>query len=100
MKETGDVDSDGNPVDLEDFEKEGDGGVGDEGLEETRLVKLETEADQGKNGVTPGKSRRGKANGSATLKGGVGDVKVEDFGAEPSDELEEEPRAKKGRKKA
>ena len=31
VKETGDVDSDGEPVKLEDVEKEGDGGIGDEG---------------------------------------------------------------------
>jgi hypothetical protein len=36
------VDEDGNPVELEDYEKEGDGGVGDEGLTETRLEDAES----------------------------------------------------------
>ena len=31
VKETGEVDSEGEPVQLSDIEKEGDGGVGDEG---------------------------------------------------------------------
>lgn len=31
------MDENGEPVQLEDYEKEGDGGIGDEGLPETRI---------------------------------------------------------------
>ena len=37
-KDTGEVDSDGEPVQLSDVEKEGDGGIGDEGSKEARMV--------------------------------------------------------------
>lgn len=43
VKETGDVDEDGNPIELDDLEKEGDGGVGDEALQEPRIVKVDEE---------------------------------------------------------
>lgn len=36
-KETGMVDEDGNPVELDDVEKEGDGGVGDEAIKDNRI---------------------------------------------------------------
>jgi len=37
VKETGEVDEDGNPIQLSDVEKEGDGGIGDEGTLEGRI---------------------------------------------------------------
>jgi hypothetical protein len=37
VKETGEVDEDGNPIQLSDIEKEGDGGIGDEGTLEGRI---------------------------------------------------------------
>lgn len=37
-KETGDVDSQGEPVHLPDIEKEGDGGLGDEGVKKDGQV--------------------------------------------------------------
>lgn len=37
-KETGDVDSQGEPVHLSDIEKEGDGGLGDEGVKKDGQV--------------------------------------------------------------
>lgn len=49
VKETGDVDSEGEPVQLSDIEKEGDGGIGDEGSVSMREVK-----------PTPTKAKRGK----------------------------------------
>lgn len=36
-KDTGEVDEDGNPIKLEDVEKEGDGEIGDEGMSDTRI---------------------------------------------------------------
>jgi hypothetical protein len=41
-KETGEVDSDGEPLLLSDVEKEGDGGIGDEGAPEQNIRDLVT----------------------------------------------------------
>ena len=40
-KDTGDVDEDGNPIQLEDVEKEGDGEVGDEAVSIPRLQEMD-----------------------------------------------------------
>jgi hypothetical protein len=40
-KDTGDIDENGNPVQLIDVEKEGDGGIGDEGVPEANMADSE-----------------------------------------------------------
>lgn len=40
------MDEDGNPIELDDVEKEGDGGVGDEAVLEPRLVKVDEEVKE------------------------------------------------------
>ncbi len=58
VKETGDVDSDGNSVELSDVEKEGDGEVGDESLTELR--------------TTPNQRHRNvKIEGDVAIEGGL-----------------------------
>lgn len=99
MKETGEVDSDGEPVELSDVEKEGDGGVGDEGLVENREVDVDGEPkEEVEEKVKPKRGRRPKAaeakveepqEVTETVKG-VEDVKM----AEPAAE-----KPKRGRKK-
>lgn len=77
-KETGLVDEDGNPIELSDVEKEGDGGVGDEGLvaarveEPTAEVKAEV-TDTTPTSETPKGKRATKAKGEK-----VSDIQVEE----------------------
>jgi hypothetical protein len=77
VKETGEVDEDGNPIQLSDVEKEGDGGLGDEGLEDggrvqeaSAEVKAEVEAATTTT-PTPKRKRapaKPKANGAAKVE--------------------------------
>lgn len=82
-KETGEVDSDGEPVKLEDVEKEGDGGVGDEGDVSLREVKVKEEKPKAKPRAKRGKKAEGedKENGGEGVKENGAKVKVEE--AEP-----------------
>lgn len=72
-KETGEVDEDGNPILLSDVEKEGDGGLGDEGLEDGGRVQepsdaIKAEAGEAVKTPTPKRKRapaKSKANEAA-----------------------------------
>lgn len=92
MKETGEVDEDGNPIELDDVEKEGDGGIGDEGLEDTRLVKLDEEVKELEEELKAKKATPKK-------RGNNKKVKVEEE-EEEKVELNAEQKPKRGRKKA
>lgn len=75
VKETGEVDEDGNPIQLSDVEKEGDGGLGDEGLEDGGRVQepsAEVKAEVAEATTTPTPKRKRapakpKANGAAKV---------------------------------
>jgi UV DNA damage endonuclease len=64
VKETGEVDEDGNPIQLSDVEKEGDGGVGDEGTVEGRIQSPKQEVkEELKEISTPKRKRATKPKG-------------------------------------
>lgn len=75
-KETGMVDEDGNPIELSDVEKEGDGGVGDEGLVGAREQKppAEVKAEVKDGATTAPKRKRGPAKGKQAPTQPNGDV--------------------------
>ncbi|KAL7425118.1 hypothetical protein Q5752_000806 [Cryptotrichosporon argae] len=84
-KATGEVGSDGEEVVLDDVEKEGDGGVGDEGL--TRMREIEVVGIHG-HGVKPDdEAGIGKGTGKAKAKGQGG--KRTDSGHEEKENVEE-----------
>lgn len=76
VKETGEVDEDGNPIQLSDVEKEGDGGLGDEGLADGGRVQepsAEVKAEVAEAALTPTPKRKRappkpKANGAAKVE--------------------------------
>ncbi|WWC73666.1 UV damage endonuclease UvdE [Kwoniella pini CBS 10737] len=76
-KETGDVDSEGEPINLSDIEKEGDGGIGDTSVVEGHIKNAVNDAGMEIDGQsqTPKKAnRRGKrksAGGEETAEGKV-----------------------------
>jgi len=66
VKETGEVDEDGNPIQLSDVEKEGDGGIGDEGTLEGRIQSPKQEIkEELKEISTPKRKRAVKPKGKA-----------------------------------
>ena len=66
VKETGEVDEDGNPIQLSDVEKEGDGGIGDEGTLEGRIQSPKQEIkEELKELPTPTRKRATKPKGKA-----------------------------------
>lgn len=66
VKETGEVDEDGNPIQLSDVEKEGDGGIGDEGTLEGRVQSPKEEIkEELKELVMPKKKRATKPKAQA-----------------------------------
>jgi hypothetical protein len=66
VKETGEVDEDGNPIQLSDIEKEGDGGIGDEGTLEGRIQSPKQEIkEELKEISTPKRKRVVKPKGKA-----------------------------------
>jgi hypothetical protein len=66
VKETGEVDEDGNPIQLSDVEKEGDGGIGDEGILEGRIQSPKQEIkEELKELSTPKRKRAVKPKGKA-----------------------------------
>ena len=66
------MDEDGEPVKLEDVEKEGDGGVGDEGLVELREVES-VEKEEAKSPRTS-RPKRGKREAVKVEGGGEEEV--------------------------
>ncbi|KAK6908725.1 UV damage endonuclease UvdE [Kwoniella mangroviensis CBS 8886] len=68
QKETGDVDSEGEPINLSDIEKEGDGGVGDISVVEGHVKNAINDAGMEVDGQTPPK--KGKAKGKRKSVGG------------------------------
>jgi hypothetical protein len=58
VKETGEVDEDGNPIQLSDIEKEGDGGIGDEGILEGRIQSPKQEIKEGLKEISTPKRKR------------------------------------------
>jgi len=84
VKETGEVDEDGNPIQLSDVEKEGDGGIGDEGTLEGRIQSPKQEIkEELKEISTPKRKRAVKPKGKAAkveeepVNGDTVDVKPE-----------------------
>jgi len=66
VKATGEVDGDGNPIQLSDVEKEGDGGIGDEGTLEGRIQSPKQEIKEELNELpTPKRKRATKPKGKA-----------------------------------
>jgi hypothetical protein len=66
VKETGEVDEDGNPIQLSDVEKEGDGGIGDEGIMEGQIQSPKQEIkEELKELSTPKRKRAVKPKGKA-----------------------------------
>ena len=100
VKETGEVDEDGNPIQLSDVEKEGDGGVGDEGLVEARIQSPKEEIkEELKELPTPKRKRATKPKGNAAkveedpMAAEAVDVKpeVEEQAVNGSTDLPEQP---------
>jgi hypothetical protein len=76
VKETGEVDEDGNPIQLSDVEKEGDGGIGDEGILEGRIQSPKQDIkEELKELSTPKRKRAVKPKGKA--------VKLEEESVDP-----------------
>ncbi|WVR08036.1 UV damage endonuclease UvdE [Kwoniella sp. DSM 27419] len=94
QKETGDVDSEGEPIQLSDIEKEGDGGVGDESVKEGHVKNAINDPGMEVDGMTPVKGK-GKAKGKR--KSGGSDVAAD--GAAVKEEAEPvTPKKAAGRK--
>jgi len=109
VKETGEVDEDGNPIQLSDVEKEGDGGIGDEGTLEGRIQSPKQEIkEELKEISTPKRKRAVKPKGKAAkvegepVDGETVDVKPEvgeDAINGPADKVEPAVKAKAPPKK-
>ncbi|WWC65861.1 UV damage endonuclease UvdE [Kwoniella dejecticola CBS 10117] len=97
-KETGDVDSEGEPINLSDIEKEGDGGVGDTSVVEGHVKNAVNDAGMEVDGQaesqTPKKGKgRGKRKSVADAE--KDDVKVEEL---ETPAKKKKPTPKKGKK--
>ena len=108
VKETGEVDEDGNPIQLSDVEKEGDGGIGDEGTLEGRIQSPKQEIkEELKEISTPKRKRVAKPKGPAvkaedqSVVAETVDVKPEvgEAGNGVADQAEPEAKAKAPPKK-
>ncbi|OCF34435.1 UV damage endonuclease UvdE [Kwoniella heveanensis CBS 569] len=74
QKETGDVDSEGEPINLSEIEKEGDGGIGDTSVVEGHVKNAVNDPGMEVDGLIPAK---GKAKGRGKRKSGASDVAEE-----------------------
>lgn len=90
-KEMGDVDSDGNPVELTDDEKEGDGQLGDESVDAGRVETAEDVPQEVKEELreveqnSPERKPRTRPGGkAATAKPADGEEKAETNGVDAS----------------
>jgi hypothetical protein len=72
------VDEEGNPIQLSDVEKEGDGGVGDEGVVEGRIQSPKEEIkEELKEIETPKRKRAAKPKGKAVKHEEAGEAMTE-----------------------
>ncbi|WVQ95791.1 UV damage endonuclease UvdE [Kwoniella sp. CBS 9459] len=104
QKETGDVDSEGEPINLSDIEKEGDGGIGDTSVVNGHVKNAINDPGMEVDGVSPAKGKPKPAKGRGKRKSGAGEAAAESDiikaeGAEESTAAAPTTPAKKGGKK-
>ncbi|WVW86898.1 UV damage endonuclease UvdE [Kwoniella bestiolae CBS 10118] len=81
-KETGDVDSEGEPINLSDIEKEGDGGVGDTSVVEGHIKNATNDPGMEVDGQAPPKKGKAKAKRKSAAGEEGDEVKAEPNGEE------------------
>ncbi|WVF68238.1 UV damage endonuclease UvdE [Kwoniella sp. CBS 6097] len=87
QKETGEVDSEGEPINLSEIEKEGDGGIGDTSVVDGHVKNAINDPGMEVDGVSPAKGKA-KAKGRGKRKSGASDAAVDNRDTKPEVEVE------------